>query len=480
MRLETSTTDQQWTRSTLAATALLASAALSFGAVYWWAYLPGAGLVLALGCVTVRLHRLEALRAVATPFALVVLAIGIQLLPLRTDVLLALAPKAAAVASLVDVSFANNPDARHGLSVDTGATIRGLVFLLFTGTWVAICAAMLQRRDAASEIARNLVVVGGLLAVLGLAQQASFNGKLLWLWTPNFHATNTFGPFVNRNHFAGWMLLVLAVSIGYLAGHISTMATPERRSARERLLWLDSKSAFPVVLTAAAIAVMTCSILWTMSRSGIAATLVATLAMILAASRRLRARERKLIPAYLAFTLVALLAWRGTERLFTWYGNTTTLEWRIALWRDTLPALRDFWVTGSGFNTYGTVMLAYPRTDVTVFPREAHNDYLQFAVEGGLLVGVPVLILVGVVIWQIVRRLNQPQDQMTWWIRMGAVAALCGITVQEVSEFSLQIPAVALMFATCVAIALHEPSVAVTRPRSRSTSRRVLVTSLEQ
>ena len=58
-----------------------------------------------------------------------------------------------------------------------------------------------------------------------------------------------------------------------------------------------------------------------------------------------------------------------------------------------MPALEQFWLTGSGLNTYRTVMLVQPRTDLTVQPREAHNDYLQLAVEGGVLVTIPALML---------------------------------------------------------------------------------------
>ena len=59
---------------------------------------------------------------------------------------------------------------------------------------------------------------------------------------------------------------------------------------------------------------------------------------------------------------------------------------------------------------------------------------------------------------------------MTWWIRIGAVAGVCGIAVQEISEFSLQIPGVALLFGTCLAIALHPGAPAQSRRASRSST----------
>src|SRR5690606_27072945 len=102
-----------------------------------------------------------------------------------------------------------------------------------------------------------------------------------------YFATNSFGPFVNRNHFAGWMLLLLAVTLGALFAQLQQMVLPRNPRLRDRLLWLGSPAGTPALLTAAAALVMTCSLLWTMSRSGMAAAGVVVGVMCLAATRRL-------------------------------------------------------------------------------------------------------------------------------------------------------------------------------------------------
>jgi O-antigen ligase len=313
-------------------------------------------------------------------------------------------------------------------------------------------------------------MLGLLVAIVGLAQRAMFNGKLLWFWEPRFYSWNAFGPFVNRNHFAGWMMLAIMVSIGYLFGRLSIFAPSSKASRRERLLWIGSPEGTTVLLVAVGILVMGCSVVWTMSRSGIAATAVGATLMFAAVTYRSKRRAlRVALAGYLLVAVMGTVAWRGTDTLFAWYGNTKTLEWRFDLWKDTLPALKDFWVTGSGLNTYGTLMLGYARSDMSSIPREAHNDYLQLAVEGGVLLCVPVVLLIIAVGRRIVQRLMEPQDEMTWWIRMGAVAGICGMAVQELTEFSLQIPGVALLFATCVALAIHQP--APTQSRRRHSAR---------
>jgi hypothetical protein len=307
-------------------------------------------------------------------------------------------------------------------------------------------------------LARNLAIVGTIVAVIGLAQKATFNGKLLWFWTPEYFATNGFGPFVNRNHFAGWMMLMVSIGIGLTVGYASRAGMLVRPTLRDRMIWLASPAGYRVFVAGAGVLVMLCAAIWTMSRSGIAATGCALTVFVAGAAWRAKGRvQRGLVLAYAVSLMAGVVAWRGADTLVTWYGNTATWQWRVALWKDTLPAVREFWVAGSGLNTYQPLMLIFPRTNMTLDPVQAHNDYLQLAVEGGLLVGVPAMLLLLALARRVVTVLRAPQDELHWWVRMGAVAGLCGMAVQEISEFSLQVPGVTLLCATVVAIAVHDP-----------------------
>jgi len=317
--------------------------------------------------------------------------------------------------------------------------------------------------------------VAVIVALEALAQKAMFNGKIYWFWESQGRVTvNYFGPFVNRNHFAGWMLLALCLGSGYLAGRFTVSNDRPKTSFRDYVLWVGSPEASGLLIAGVGLLVMAVSLVWTLSRSGVAAAFVGLSMLAAAGLIRKGERGRKgVVAAIIVLALAGAATWRGLDTVAASYSDTKTLEWRFALWRDTVAPLKDFWRLGSGLNTYGTVMILYPQSDAAVHAQQAHNDYLQLAVEGGLLVAIPWLIAAGVLIRQLARRLAEPQDEMTWWIRMGAVAALCGIAVQEISDFSLQIPGVALLFATAVAIAIHDPAVHSRRRRSRPTSEAV-------
>jgi len=134
-----------------------------------------------------------------------------------------------------------------------------------------------------------------------------------------------------------------------------------------------------------------------------------------------------------------------------------SLQSRLLAWADTMQIVRDFSWTGSGFNTYGTAMMVY-QTRVTraLHFQEAHNDYLQLAAEGGVLVAVPIVATLFLFARDVRRRFREaPKTGTTYSLRVGAVAGMIAIALQSLVEFSLQMPGNAVLFALLAAIALH-------------------------
>jgi O-antigen ligase len=456
---------------TAACLALVAWGVFPFGAVHDWALWPlvsAAALLGAFGCAAGERSRATLVALAAAPLLAAVVA---QLLPLPKE-LIHMAGTGEFLGRY-DVGVAADARALHPLSVAPALTARAFLMLAALVAFVCGLAALLDRRPALLRaIVPPLAILAVCVAVFALVQKATFNGKIYWFWESQFRAaSNYYGPFVNRNHFAGWMMLATALTAGWLLGQLQGLGRGIKPGWRNRILWLSSPEAGRALMTAALVAVMFVSVLWSMSRSGIGGTTLALCLLAIAAWRRFAGGARRLVAlGALAMVLLVAVAWRGADTLSAWYGRTQTFEWRVELWKDTLPALRDFWITGSGLNTYGQVMLLYPQTNTEVHAQQAHNDYLQLAVEGGLLVGIPVLIVVGLFVAVVRRRLAQPQSEMTWWIRMGAVAGICGMAVQSTVEFSLQIPGIAVLFAVMVAIAIHAPAPVPDRHRQGARS----------
>ena len=130
---------------------------------------------------------------------------------------------------------------------------------------------------------------------------------------------------------------------------------------------------------------------------------------------------------------------------------------RVTIWRDAAPALRDFWLTGTGVGTYATAMAVYQRSSPGVLFNHAHNHYIQVAVEGGLALMAPVILALAAyarVAWQ---RLRDDRSRM-FWLRAGAASGLTGAAVQSVWDTGLALPANAVLAAVLAAIVIHVPA----------------------
>src|SRR4029450_13720053 len=109
---------------------------------------------------------------------------------------------------------------------------------------------------------------------------------------------------------------------------------------------------------------------------------------------------------------------------------------RVTIWSDTLPMMKDFWLTGTGVGTYRTAMLFYQRADRSVQFNQAHNHYLQAAAERGIvLAGFIVAMLVALT--QGIRRQLTTESSGTYWIRAGAACGLLAAALQALWETGL-------------------------------------------
>jgi O-antigen ligase len=202
---------------------------------------------------------------------------------------------------------------------------------------------------------------------------------------------------------------------------------------------------------------MTIALVWTMSRSGIVslACAVGSFAWLMARRREVGLRKRIVVIVALGGVLFTGLNWRGIDHLAQWFTDTADLLGRVAAWHDGWHVVRDFPIAGTGINTYSDAMISYQKSNSNVLLAQAHNDYLQLLVEGGLLVAVPVAIALVLLVIAVRRSLNAARsDSYEYWVRVGASVGLAAIGIQETVEFSLQMPANAFLFATLAAVAV--------------------------
>jgi O-antigen ligase len=456
---------------------VVAWGALAFGAPYRWAYAPLAAASALLGAVLLWIDRRSTRRSPAAPvlIALGVVAAGaaLQLVPLPPGLREAISPSSTALLDAVDLRFAAErlqPDAPallHPLTISTPATARALGLLLAFSLLLWGLTGRLSRAGAES-LARSLVGLGLLLAVIGIVQKAvlgdhAFGGMRIYgFWEPTYKLTTPFGPFVNKNHFAGWMLMAIPLALGYFLGMAEVGMRHVRHGWRNRLLWLSSPHGGRLQLVFFVALVMAVSLLMTKSRSGIGGFVVAMGLAALFAIRRQRGwKGRVVLVGALAALAIAALSWSRVdvvERFSSAGPNDASIGLRRAAWHDTLVICRDFPLVGTGLNTFGVAMTKYQTALTDMRFKEAHNDYLQILAEGGLLLGMPAFAAMALFVRGVWRRFAEDrEDRLSYWIRFGATTGVVAIALQSIVEFSLQMPGNAAFFAVLCAIALHQP-----------------------
>ncbi len=438
--------------------------ALSFGAVYPWAYWPLVAGCAGLGFVGLQSESANAswLRWLAVMLAAIALVAAFQLVPLPRRVLLVLGPSTDRFLQEYIVGYASQPPASHPLSVAPRNTLRGLGLLVGFSIFLL---GLIRRLPYVNldNLVRRLAVFAGAMAIFAVVQRAASgaNGTELvyGFWRPNAPG-NIYGPFINRNHFAGWMLMAAPVAFGFAFGLLAR-ARPKGRGWAVWSRWLGSPAGSQFALTLLAVLAMGASIVTSGSRSGMTSFVAAAAVAAAFAWRAFvrRARGALLLLVAAGLVVLAVFYWAGLEAAVNRFSTATDdARGRIDAWRDTVRIIRDFPIFGVGLNGFGTAMLVYQSGDRRMFYKEAHNDYLQIAAEGGVLFAVPAAIAVALVAYQVRRRFREERDTpMTWWLRAGAVASLAGIASQSLIEFSLQMPGNTALFLVLVALAVHRP-----------------------
>lgn len=341
------------------------------------------------------------------------------------------------------------------LSLDREAT-RGATLAIFFMLAAFIIATNFFATRARLVLLVNLLVVYGLaLAVFGVIQYFTFEGKIYWVRPTPFLA---FGPFPNRNHYAGYIEMLAPLPFALIAAR-----------AVRRQSWLFY--GFAGVL-------MAISVFVSLSRGGMM-SVAAGIAFVAMLSSRVKprrparmVRDAVLVPsraerlflfvkraggaAVIALAIIIGVFWIGAEGLInraadsldslkTEESTPSALFSRQEIWKDTWKMVRAHPITGSGLGAYNSVFPNYARHDGMFKVDYAHNDYLQALSDGGMVAGALALafiVLLGRAVW----RATEADDPLEAGLALGGGAGLFALLVHSAFDFNLQIPSNALLF----------------------------------
>ena len=298
-----------------------------------------------------------------------------------------------------------------------------------------------------------VMIFAFLVSGLGILQQLTFNGKLYWFREMHYGGI-PFGPYVNRNHFAGFAELVLPMAlVPLLLGRVR----------RERLVIVGILAIIPLS-----------ALMLSASRGGIIsvgaelAFLVLVLGLRRAAGRHLFAGGVVLL---LAFVIVS---WLGVNQILSRFSSLQTLEVtaskRASMRNGTWRIFLDHPVLGTGLGTLQQVYPPYETLYDGKIVNHAHNDYLEVLAETGVAGGICCAWFIATLFVAALRFLQSEDDSFANTLRLCGWTACCGLLVHSLVDFNLHIPANLLLFLLMSLLATAEIQQGVPA-RSRSSRR---------
>ncbi len=340
-------------------------------------------------------ERLKAERALVILFACFALIVMLQLVPLppriwqsllgRTDIL--------QLDTALGLEGAWRP---LTLTPMRSWNVLGSLVVPAAGLFLAIAL-----RASSLTLLRVVAGLGVLNALLGLFQIVMGRSSVFYF----YEVTNrggAVGVFANENHaavFAACSMLVVTL--------LGLRVSKERSAVWERLMY---PAAFFLILLVA---------LAGGSRAGFVAVIgtilvsITMLALSPRPRRGLRAEQSVgrwldqqprlilAIPVILvSLTAAAFLALDRTPAFRDILVRDSFEDLRWSLWPVIIEMLEGHWVLGTGFGSFEQVYHIYEPSALLMpsYVNQAHNDWAQFIIEGGVLAG---LLLTGFLVWMV-------------------------------------------------------------------------------
>jgi len=276
------------------------------------------------------------------------------------------------------------------------------------------------------------------LAMLPIMGIAAWQGVLGLSQFLSPRAPPAHGSYAIRNHFAGMLAMSLPFALAFAGAALTSR--PLRGP-------LPAGLALRAGVGLAAAALIGVGILASLSRGGLAACAASILVMaILESSAWLRGKRKW--PILLALGLVAVLALavlapaQLTERL-----TNVTFEGRVEVWHDTLHLIAAYPIFGTGLGGYVSAFEKFKTSEFEYVQDYAHNDYLQFLAELGVIGFAIAAALLLTALNRAVRTSQQSPDPGIHWLAVACGGALAAILVHSTVDFNLYVPANATLLA---------------------------------
>ena len=296
-----------------------------------------------------------------------------------------------------------------------------------------------------------LLVLAAAEAIYGLIQALVPSLGVLWIDYIEAYLGDARGTYINRNHFAGFIEMILPLSLGYTLA----LGNWKEKLSLKALMSTDRPN-FQFFLTIG-LAVMVLALLFSKSRAGITGWGLGFLTFVILVHSGSNGIPRSFwVITSIIIGMVAFFSFRiGVDPILERFLKISKEASRLNFWRDSLVIVKDH-PFGIGLATFKQV---FPVYNVSTISEKtlyyAHNDYLQLLVEAGwigFLALVSGFYIFLVRSFRKVRRMRLQADPFRFFLTIGALSGLVSIAFHSFFDFNLHMPANCVYFVILIGI----------------------------
>lgn len=290
----------------------------------------------------------------------------------------------------------------------------------------------------------------------------------IWGWKNIFYPDSAFGTFVNRNHFAGFLEMVLPVGIGYLLAKANFFSLRKGQTFKEKILWFGQERLQKTIVYSIAPIIIGIGLAFSSSRTGVFLFLVSIFLMIIAISAAGKKntdpaaipqkRFGKIIRTVALVIIFAVISIGINPIIERFSPKIVSVEGRPIIYKYTLDLINNFLLFGTGPGSY---VFAYPKFEKVQTPglaEHAHNDYLELLAESGAIGGGCLIFLALGALVVVFARWTRRSDYFVKGIVLGCLAGIAAILLHSITDFNLRVPANAVYFVALYALAMSAVS----------------------
>lgn len=375
------------------------------------------------------------------PLTLLLVYICFQLIPLPPEIVRFLSP--GSYVFYRETVWVTEPGQWVSLAINKKAALSEFFrYASYAGIYI-LTVQLLAQGMYLKRTVTVIVAFGAVVAFFAIMQHLLPNNRIYWFRELTGGGT-PFGPYVNRNHYAGLMGMIFPMVMGLFLYY---RPKGERASFRHRLagIFTHPQSNISMILGFSTVLTAT-SVFLSLSRGGIASLIMSLVFLGFLLNRSSGQGRRGLLFASTIIVVLYAVGWFGWGPIFDRFQHIRNAQGgisdlRLDIWKDSLNIIRDFPLTGTGFGTYINIYPSYRTIAGEGIAEHAHNDYIELFTDGGAVSVLLLLWFAAVVIIRSYHAFQKRKDPYSLFLYPGILAGIFSILLHSITDFNLQIGA---------------------------------------